>query len=320
MAKGLVTEASPLSFPEGATTGEVNFTIDREGLIRKRRLGLKNLVTDFTIERAGARVENVVYWRGPSLVCVIVTDDTPQTVLRFHAVDADFSFIVELPISNFKVGTQVAQTTSLLAITLANGEKPIICEYNQQNEEIIVQDVEIYVRDFELVDDDLSASARPSSLSENHEYNLYNAGWYQDRPDAKDNNTVKNTAQAFRDEVGRYPSNADVMSVGIIDDGNGKLVFDAEFVKEADFGNSVAPRGHYVFSILDFDRDDKLIAPSLDGTPSNTVSVLGSVTLDGVSTFDPDEDDGDGGSGGGGGQDPYIPPDEFVRPPDTEIP
>lgn len=319
MAKGLVTEASPLSFPEGATTDELNFTIDREGFIRKRRMGFSRLASQYFVNTAGAKVENAFYWRGPSLACVIVTDETPQTILRFHAVDEDFTFIVEIPISNSVVNTQVAQTTSMLFLTLDNGQKPIVCEYNEQNEEIIVHDVEIYVRDFELVDDDLSASTRPNFLSENHEYNLYNAGWYQDRPDAKDNNTVKNVAVAFDNEVGVYPSNADVMSVGIIDDGNGKLVFDAEFVKEADFGNSVAPRGHYVFSILRFFRTDKLSLPTNDGTPSTTVSVLGSVTLDGVSTFDPDEDNG-GGSEGGGGQDPYTGPGDFLAPPGMEIP
>ena len=89
MAQGLITEASPLAFPEGTTSDELNFVIDRDGLVRKRRLGFDKLVTDFVYNGAGAKLENVFYWRGPSLVVVFVTDETPQTLIRFHAVDEE---------------------------------------------------------------------------------------------------------------------------------------------------------------------------------------------------------------------------------------
>ena len=38
--KGLITEASPLNFPEGASVDEENFVLDRDGS-RARRLGLE---------------------------------------------------------------------------------------------------------------------------------------------------------------------------------------------------------------------------------------------------------------------------------------
>lgn len=38
--KGLITEASALTFPEGATVDEDNFVINRDGS-RQRRLGLE---------------------------------------------------------------------------------------------------------------------------------------------------------------------------------------------------------------------------------------------------------------------------------------
>ena len=316
LVRGLITEASSLAFPEGATSDELNFTIDRDGLIRKRRLGLDNLVTPFTVEETNAKVENAFYWRGPSIVGVIVTDETPQSVLHFHAVDADFTLLTSVPIATSVVETQVAQTTNNLLITTDSENKPVICSYDPLTKEIEVSEVDIYIRDFELVDDALSASQRPVVLSENHEYNLYNAGWYQTRPDANDGGVSKNVVVAFDDEEGTYPSNADVPSIGIIDDGDGNLQFDSEFVAEADFGNSLAARGHYVYSINDIDREQRRLAPLIDGTPSTTLTPLGSTDITGSGTYDPEE----GGGSGGGGTDPYDPGDEFDIPPGTELP
>ena len=307
MAKGLVTEASALAFPEGATANELNFTIDRDGLVRKRRLGLQNLVADFSVTGVNASVENVFYWRGPSYVCVIVHDDTPRTLLRFHAVDADFTFVSEVQISAQRVQTQIAQTTNLLVVTTSNGEKPIVCEYDSVANSIVVNDVTLYVRDFELVDDSLDLSERINSLSDNHKYNLYNSTWYQEKADLNAASARKNVATAFFDTLATYPSNADVSSVGIVDDGSGNIVFDANLVFDAEFGSSVAPRGHYVYNIFNIDRTVRLTAPEVSGVPSTTVNILSTISLAGTPTFNPDNPT-DGQPSGGGGEDPYLPP------------
>lgn len=309
LVKGLITEASSLAFPEGATSDELNFTINRDGLIRKRRLGFDNLVPTFDLTGNGVQVENAFYWRGPSIVGVIVIDNTPQTLLRFHAVDADFSLLTEIPVASTKVTTQFAQTTNLLVITTDDGDTPLLCEFEEGTGNITVSSVDIYIRDFEVVDDGLAVSERPFNLSDNHEYNLYNAGWYQERPDANDNKTDKNVAQAFRDEEGNFPSNADVASLGVLDDGNGTLVFDSEFVAQADFGNSLAPRGHYVYRINAIDRTLKLTTPLIDGTQSTTLTLVGTTDISGSGTFNPDNGN-NGGDTGGGGTDPYFPGDE----------
>lgn len=308
-SNGLVTEASSLAFPEGATADELNFTIDRDGLIRKRRLGFANLVDDFTVTGNNAVLENAFYWRGPSYVCVIVTDDTPRTLLRIHAVDDDFTLVQEIQISDESVRTQVAQTTTLLYITTDNGDAPVLCEYDSIEEEIKVSLVRLYIRDFELVDDSLGVDTRPTTLTDNHKYNLYNSTWYQEKDDFNDGSTRKNVTTAYFDTTGQYPSNADVASVGVIDDGTGNIVFDANFVKDAEFGSSLAPRGHFVYRIEDIDRDARLLTPAASGAPSTTLALLATVDLSGVPTFDPDAGDSSGGPTGGGGQEPYEAPD-----------
>jgi len=316
MSQGLVTEASSLAFPEGATSDELNFTIDRNGLVRKRRLGFDKLVTDFTVTGDNAKLENVFYWRGPSLVVVIVTDETPRTLIRFHAVDDDFSFIVEFTIADVVVTTQAAQTTNYLTLTTSNGDNPILCEYDNVAKEIIVSSVDIHIRDFELVDDELGASERPATLSDNHGYNLYNSTWYQDKDDFNDASTRKNVAEAYFDTTGEYPSNSDVASIGIIDDGSGNIVFDADYVKDGEFGSSIAPRGHFVYDINNINRDTKLATPTNSGAPSTTLTPIGTVDLTGVPTYNPDNPNPDDPTGGGG-TNPYEPP---ILGPNESIP
>lgn len=307
MAKGLVTEASSLAFPEGATSNELNFTIDRNGLIRKRRLGFDKLVEDFVIAGVEVKLENVFYWRGPSLVGVILTDATPQTVLRFHAVDDDFTFIAQIVIATTEVSTQVAQTTNLLTITTSTGTNPVLCEYNSVSEEIEIGTIGLHIRDFELVDDGLGVSERIATLSDNHKYNLYNSTWYQDKDDFNASSARKNVSVAYFDRTSEYPSNADVASIGIIDDGSGNIVFDADYVKDAEFGSGLSARGHFVYNILNIDRTTRLSTPQESGAPSSTVTSLGTINLTGVPTYNPDEPDDDSGTGpsGGGGAPPY---------------
>jgi hypothetical protein len=317
MAKGLVTEASSLAFPEGATSNELNFTVDRNGLIRKRRLGFDKLVADFVIAGVDVKLENVFYWRGPSLVGVIITDNTPQTLLRFHAVDDNFTFIAQVVIATSVVTTQVAQTTTLLTLTTSSGTNPVLCEYDSIAEEINVGTVGLHIRDFELVDDGLGVSERIATIDDNHRYNLFNSTWYQEKADFNDASTRKNVSVAYFDTTAEYPSNADVASIGIIDDGSGNIVFDADYVKDAEFGSGLSARGHFVYNILNIDRTTRLSTPAVSGAPSTTITNLGTINLTGVPTYNPDDPDSGGPSGGGG-----VPPfnNEPSAPIGGEIP
>ena len=307
LIKGLNTESSALTFPEGFTADELNFVIDKDGLIRKRRLGFEELVTPFTITRGFAEVENVFYWRGPSLVCVVVTDDTPQTALRFHSVDDNFTFIAEVVIATSVVKTQIAETTNLLVLTTESGINPIICEYKEVTKEIFISDVKIHVRDFELVDDALEISENPVTLSDNHKYNLYNSDWHLTREDLEDSKTSKNVATAFFDFTGEYPNNAQVASVGIIIDETGDTVFSPKDIVGANFGNSKAGRGHYVYDVNAFDRTARLATPDEDGAPSTTLVAVGTVNFSGTPTYNPDEPTNPDAPTGGGGVPPYKP-------------
>lgn len=317
MAGGLVTEASPLNFPEGATSGELNFSLNKENGLRERRKGF-----EFSYPSVGywvgnnAYLENMFYWRGTGYVVAIVANDTPETYLRLHQMGADFTSFSDIKIADENVTTQIAELTNYLVVTLSNEAKPIMLEYDEVNQTIDVSEVEIHIRDFELVDDGLSVSATPNVLDDNHEYNLYNAGWYVSRKDeTTSGNPLDNVIDIYNAEFSKYPSNADSVAVGMITNADGKLTFDPEYVRDAGLGNSLAPRGHYVYSINDFDRDARLLNPDNDGTPASTLNLLAAVDSSGQPTYNPDDEDG------GGTQPPWNDyPDDIFLPPGYKIP
>jgi hypothetical protein len=314
LAKGLITEVSPLSFPDGATSNELNFTINKDGLIRERRKGFSYIYPLNTFAGATSKLENLFYWRGSKYAIAILTNGVPETYLRVHAIDENFTAIADVKIADAVVSTQIAELTNFLVITLSNNDKPILLEYLEASDSIVVNTVSLHVRDFELVTDDLTASENPTSLTDNHKYNLFNAGWFVSKKDEKDSNVFKNTATAYFDAFAKHPSNADSVSVGMITNSSGLLTFDADYVRDAGLGNSLAPRGHYVYPLDNYNRANKLSFPLLDGAPSTTLTALGTITLTGTPSYNPDTPNtGGGGGGGGGGGD--VPFDPFPQPP-----
>ena len=292
LAKGLITESSPLSFPDGATSNELNFVVSKDGLIRERRKGF-DIVYPFTFFTGSDSVlENMFYWRGSTYVVAILTNTVPETYLRVHAVDADFTALVDIKIADAVVETQIAELTNFLVITLSNNEEPILLEFKEATGDILVNNVTLYVRDFELVDDALTVSENPTTLTDNHKYNLYNAGWFADK---KDENTggfpVANTITVYNTAFSKYPSNADSVGVGMITNSSGELTFDPEYVRDAGLGNSLSPRAHYVFPLATINRTGKLSAKDSDGAPSTTLTLLGTVDLSGTPSYNPEEPD-----------------------------
>jgi hypothetical protein len=311
LAKGLITEISPLSFPDGATSSELNMLVNKDGMVRERRKGFEFVYPLSTFAGANSKLENLFYWRGSTYAIAILTNDVPETYLRIHAIDENFTALTDVLIADSAVSTQIAELTNYLVITLSNNSEPILLEYNEVAQTIAVNRVSLHVRDFELVDDGLTNSQNITTISDNHKYNLYNAGWFISKKDAKDSNTFKNTVTAYDDFVGKYPSNAESVGVGMIVDSSGVLVFDAEYVRDAGLGNSLSPRGHYVFPIDSFDRATKLTSPLLDGAPSTTLTVITTRDVSGLPSFDPDT---------GGGATPPFPSYPSGDPFDIEVP
>jgi hypothetical protein len=156
--------------------------------------------------------------------------------------------------------------------------------YDEDASEIEVFDVDIYVRDFKLLDDSHSLTDRPVLLNRYHAYNIYNAGWWSDRGvDTGVAVTPTDPVTQFFTETATYPSNSDVafLGVNIANDPSyaaGKQVFEVDFLNSVIVGSTEAPRGHYVFEIGDVDRDAKVTDKDDDGVPSTTLTYRSTLT------------------------------------------
>lgn len=280
---GLVTEASPLSAPEGTTSDEKNFILDLNGGIRKRRKGFENANDDFDQTEntsTDGSVLEVFYWREADLFVVCTVFDNGVTYLRFHSNNSAYSYLGQVTLSGTELlQVQIDEVRGNLIVTgnnSANSMTPLLVE--KDGSTINSYRVKVYVRDFELLDDSIGVADRPVSLTDEHKYNLYNAGWYANRPLASSGSTGSPLTNFFTLE-GVYPSNADIPVLGLKTDEDGNEEFDPDTLIETVVGSTEAPRGHYVFPIDDFDRNDKLTNFNVDGTVSTSLTLESSISI-----------------------------------------
>jgi hypothetical protein len=75
---------------------------------------------------------------------------------------------------------------------------------------------------------------------------------------------------------GAYPSNADISILGMTLESaaDGREIFSPQRLVEQTFGNSPAPRGHYVFDISDFDREERRVNKTIDGAEDDTLTLI----------------------------------------------
>jgi len=235
--KGIITEASPLTFPENASIDEENFVLNRTGS-RQRRLGMdyENLYTGVSTTFNSASMESLAIstyrWdnvdNDPSLSFAVI-----QIGYKIFFADAFESAIS----SNLKnggssvdlasSGTRQFQMTAINGVLIVTtGETdPFYLSYDALTDTITKTDISIKVRDLWGVDDGLEVDEQPATLSDNHNYNLYNQGWL----DANIN-------------LVKYPSNADIQYLG--KDSN--ETFAAATLAKQFFGTTSAPRGKYI--------------------------------------------------------------------------
>jgi len=286
LAKGLITEASPLAFPENSTADELNFVLDKDGLIRRRRRGFQSKRTEQTIVGTDATIENAYYWQAPDLILFVVTTAAPNTTLYIHRNNSSLTLLNSYVLNTAASVTEIAENTNIIFITTSDSQKPVLLEYEELANTIEIYEVDMFVRDFELVDDTLDLTERPTSLDDNHTYNLYNAGWYKDRRyQYRANQPVQDPLTSFNSslndvtEAGTYPSNADVISIGVSVNENGVTTFRDDEVRNNNLGNTEAPRGHYIYNINSFNRDARIADKTLDGSVSTTLTSVGTVSL-----------------------------------------
>lgn len=241
---GLNTESSPLTFPENASLDEENMVLSRQGS-RQRRLGM-DYEEDFAEINTGKR-ETEFLGLGVSSYGWRDVNDDPSVGLSIVQIGNELYFFDLLKLSQtdnpknsgvaLTLNASIAQVYSFTPILgrliVATGETSIVVlEYDVDTDTVIATERELYIRDFFGVEDNLGISQRPSTLSEEHRYNLHNQGW-----------STTNINDFFSSQS-VYPSSADIMHLGKDSDEN----FDSALLVKQLFGTTPAPKGKNIIN------------------------------------------------------------------------
>lgn len=303
---GLITEASPLTYPENATTAEDNCVIFRKGN-RTRRLGVRaeegfSLLAgneNNNIAQNTPRIDNY------SWESVNENGETDLLVQRIGNFVYFYNHVSETPLSDERLSYVIdlrnyavvpGDDVAGAEIEFANGKgylfivgetiEPLNVEYLPDSQSFTIRQIEVKMRDFQGVDDGLPNDEEPAVLTPEHFYNLRNQGWVI--PTTKNKSTTTNVTayngwfggisralelaavdattgfsndpiQRYRNQLGVYPANNKQWWVARLEvdnpDRNLKAgEFDPQLLCETYFGNTRAPRGHYILNAFDKDR------------------------------------------------------------------
>ena len=296
---GLITEASPLTYPENASIEEDNCVITRKGN-RRRRLGIDYIdnyeVSSFSEDQAeskGFSFQEYV-WRavGNDEDLSFLTLQVGQYI-RFFDVSNGLDYPLEksftIDLDNFALSSAPA-AASQARVAMAAGRgflfvtgkytEPFFVEYDDVGDTISARKIPILIRDFVGVDDNLANVEEPTSLTDAHEYNLMNQGWV----DPSDGGTgqsfelyspfgaVRDVAwstsnlASYKTDTGRYPSNSQVWWAGK-DASTGN--FSSTELEKQYFGGTRAARGYFVINAMLQNRED-VSGISVGNNPSKT--------------------------------------------------
>lgn len=267
---GLITEATGLNFPQNAVTDTDNCIFDIDGSVYRREgFNFEENYTATAIDRANVVVSTYL-WRnvsgtGDATILVVQIGET----LRFYRTDGTGNFsntlvpaVVDLtPVSGAPIITtvecQYADGNGYLFVTHPYCD-PLKISYDLSSDTITAVILQLKIRDFEgALADTLAVDQRPtsdfSSLEVNHKYNLYNQGW-----------TTANL-MAWDSAQTTMPSNADIMY--LFKDIDGNFSASSDTIASVMSGNTPAPKGHYILTLANQDRNT---ASGLSGLTSTT--------------------------------------------------
>lgn len=223
--KGLITEANQLTFPDNASIDEANFVLNRDGS-RARRLGV-DYESSYALTATGLTATDIKegkqsfhVWESPggdtsvSLGLVRIKDkiwfmnlltDSPSANLKNGG-----SPITIASLSNSKIETSVINNKCV--IVSKDLPRPVLLTYAKTTGLVTQSTIQLEIRDIYGVDDSLFLDTRPTTLSNEHKYNLRNQGWNK--------NIVTSTGADAIDytftELGQYPANSDNWTLGKI--------------------------------------------------------------------------------------------------------
>tara|TARA_R110002124_G_scaffold52750_7_gene151540 strand:- start:6605 stop:8869 length:2265 start_codon:yes stop_codon:yes gene_type:complete len=288
--KGLVTEAGPLTYPEGASLDESNFVLNRDGS-RQRRFGIQ--FEDGGTPRAATALETddvlaSFQWSNPAnegAVSFLVVQDS--NTLRMYEANAPAVTAASVTFAGPQLvytlpaeyATTVASTTSIDGkfYLAGRGQEVIEFSYDTDTELVSVRSFAIEMRDLWGVDDFLKVDERPASpLFSSHAYNLKNQGWPEEFDcsvdSAGEGNSIQDPVAYAELKIGVYPSNADLIHSFKHDTARKEYsvgTFSPWRMEQSAEGTSEAPKGTIILTDI-WNRGAKRFSETgISGLPSD---------------------------------------------------
>jgi hypothetical protein len=267
VTRGFVTEFTPVGFPQEAAIDIDNCIIDTDGSVR-RRPGI-DIEHEFVLNNINggqlgqAELESLsignFLWRGVANsgtlnIVVVQIGVILQFYAQIGAVSANLLGEVNLTAHAVSVvraqGTPLRFASGLGSLYLTSEDMELL-RIVYDGTTFTVTAVNIQQRDFTGLDDSLATDERPTTLNRNHYYNLLNQGWTDVNIKVFGGvgagidlcNATGGTGLAAAAD---WPSNADIMTVGIVTNSSGDLEFQPDFIREDFLGNTPAPKGHFI--------------------------------------------------------------------------
>lgn len=279
VARGFVTEFTPIGFPQEAAIDIDNCIIDTDGSVR-RRPGIDleksfalNLVNGVVLQKGDLESQafNTFLWTsvansGTLNIVVVQIGLILQFYAQIGAVSANLLGEISVQSNAVDAALAVEQPFNFASglgslFVVSQHIRPIKISYDGST--FTVEELLIQQRDFEGLDDNLAIDERPFMLTKSHYYNLLNQGW-EDGNIANFAGHLSFSVDLCADTVGAglaaktdkdWPSNADIMTVGIVVNSSGDLAFDPDFIREDYLGNTPAPKGHFILEAFNKDYD-----------------------------------------------------------------
>ena len=282
--KGLNTEANILDFPQDYAVDVHNMELDFDPQALRPRKGIVSASTPTFIENRPLSDHDIAVshflWENvnnePTTNFVVVQVGTNLYFISDDGLDDPLTNVhadvvdVTLSLSGTTKGTSALLEPTRINFTSIKGRllitseqiDPTLVQYDGTNITTVI--LSLKIRDLIGINDELEIDEHPTTLSDDHKYNLYNQGWYQQRRLTAGAKTESDPIAEYDTENSHYPSNADIVYLGMVDD-TGDLIFDAEYLNDFTFGSSPAAKGHYVVDIFKIDRAAIMANPGESG-------------------------------------------------------
>lgn len=271
--RGLITEASPLTFPDNASVDENNCDLDRTG-VRSRRKGIEFessfSLSSFTFTK-GTLVhsltwENVSGQAGVEFLVVQV-----GSILHFYDKSvspisgSEKSFTVNLGAFNANNGESIS--SSRISGSNINGNFIVVSpaiesffiEYDKDTDTISTTQISPKVRDFEWQGDVSEYGTRVSatSVSNERKYDTFSVGWIDQTESGND--VLFGSDEGYVTRTGNYPALAIPWFSSKLSDGR----FSFKGFGDLGFGNSLIGNGHFILNLYNKDRSTASSVPGL---------------------------------------------------------